>query len=879
MVGDSSFKHVIGLLKRTPSCDLVHKSYLQAPNGISFCGEITHIISNRRTMSTEATEADSLQEALEAINKGKQSMNPINDVDLARATTPISRAQVLTRRSQLYALNRTPNLAFRDLKEALSLAPQNADIVSAIQRLQNMSMSDPTDNPRQLFGQFVKGDKKAGEKLASSMMSESFAKDFVDANLLPQLLEMVTKDPSTCGRILLRLSMNDSKEVSKQLVRATDETTSFIDSGPDGIEAFTNIILRKWEDDKRRHGTLQTFVTKLADCLATSTDVSNQVAVLNACIRIATSDQTLQSVNQLPVNILFPLLSQQQPQSVRSRALVLSSTLISKEEGDSSLIKTLESELKGFIAKRSSSASAADYITAFSVLTAIFTIRADVGVDIFLDGFLEEALEDILDLEDENLPKALLELLSGATVDKKCRTKIGEVANEFLHECAQSHDPGKRALAASIMAKLSSVSTELTDVGVDLLRIFKDADASKNESALLSAVEGLAFSSTVGKTKEELVKDSGFLSCLLAILKAPGREHHLIYGCLSILVNLTSYKPPLSEEEKRINEIRHLAKETNVPTFDELDDNAHVAARCKAVLTAGLLPALNAMAINSSPASITAIAQILLAVSTVPSHRGMLAQHGAIKLILALLAKQVDLNTEITLIHALAKILISVNPSLVFSSRTPITAPIQPLTHLLTQESLPHDLPRFESLLALTNLASANDTARTSIVSHTWSVTETLLLSDAPLLQRAATELVCNLVVCQTGAEKFSVKKSAGAIGRLHLLMALADVEDVATRRAAGGALAMLTDLPEVCDGIREVERGVERIGGMVLDEDEDVAFRGLICVKNLIGVGGGELKKQLQDAGISGKIMALAQRSSNARLKGLCVEVLEQIQ
>ena len=806
----------------------------------------------------------------------------IDSIDLVKATTPTSRAQVLAHRSKLYAQHGKQDLAFRDLKEALSLAPQNADITAAIRGLQSMSMNDSTEGPRDLMERFMKGDAGAGERLANSMSFESFAKNFVEANLLSPLLDMTLKDSNVCGRILLRLSMNDTKEVSVQLIRAVsaDKDDAFLKCGPDGIEALTNIILRKWDDDKQRQTALEAFLIRLADRLANKTDEPNQVAILNACIRIATSDPSLKSLNnKLHFQIVFPLLSQQCPQSVHSRAIVLLSTLISKEEADSSLISSLKSQLEEFIAKHFSVASAPDYITACSVLTSIFTIRAEVGAEVFLGGLLEEAVEDIFDLEDENVPKALLELLSAASVDKKCRTKIGEVANGFLKECAQSEDTGKRALAGSILAKLASASTESTDVGVDLLKIFKDAVASKNDSALLSAVEGMAFCSTVRKTKEELAKDSTFLVSLLAILKSSGREHHLIYGCLSILVNLTSYKPPLTEEEKRINEIRRLAKETNVPTIDELDDNTHVTARCKSVLTAGLLPSLNTMATNSSPASITAIAHILLSVSTAPPHRGMLAQQGAIKLILALLGKQADTDTEITLSHALARILISVNPSLIFSSRTPITAPIQPLTALLTQESLPNDLPRFESLLALTNLASANDTARTSIVTHAWSVTETLLLSDVSLLQRAATELVCNLVVCQKGAEKFSPEKTTGASGRLHLLMALADVDDVATRRAAGGALAMLTDLKEVCDGIRGVERGVERVGGMVGDDDEDVAFRGLICVKNLVEVGGGESKRRLRDAGVSAKITALAKRTSNAKFKGICGEVLKQMQ
>src|SRR5271170_6443539 len=187
-------------------------------------------------------------------------------IDLAQATNPTTRARVLVLRSKFYAQNRKQDLAFRDLKEALSLAPGNADIAVAIRSLQNLSMSDSTDDPSELMEQFVKGDKSAGEKLANSMSSESFARSFIEADLLSRLLKTASKDHSTCGRILLRLSINDIKEVSTQLIQtvSADKEDLFLDCGSDGVEALTNIILRKWDDDKQRQATLQSFITKLA---------------------------------------------------------------------------------------------------------------------------------------------------------------------------------------------------------------------------------------------------------------------------------------------------------------------------------------------------------------------------------------------------------------------------------------------------------------------------------------------------------------------------------------------------------------------------------------------------------------------------------------
>jgi hypothetical protein len=105
----------------------------------------------------------------------------------------------------------------------------------------------------------------------------------------------------------------------------------------------------------------------------------------------------------------------------------------------------------------------------------------------------------------------------------------------------------------------------------------------------------------------------------------------------------------------------------------------------------------------------------------------------------------------------------------------------------------------------------------------------------------------------------------------------LADVEDIPTRRASGGALAMLTDFEEVCRAIEEIERGVERICGMVGDDDNDVAFRGIICVKNLLE-NGGDLKKRIVESGTSDKIQKMMKQTSNDGIKRLCDEISKRI-
>jgi len=70
---------------------------------------------------------------------------------------------------------------------------------------------------------------------------------------------------------------------------------------------------------------------------------------------------------------------------------------------------------------------------------------------------------------------------------------------------------------------------------------------------------------------------------------------------------------------------------------------------------------------------------------------------------------------------------------------------------------------------------------------------------------------------------------------RLHVLLALADVEDVATRRAAGGALAMVTEYDGAVRGILELERGVMILLELCMDDDDGCVHRGVVAVRNLV--------------------------------------------
>jgi hypothetical protein len=278
-------------------------------------------------------------------------------------------------------------------------------------------------------------------------------------------------------------------------------------------------------------------------------------------------------------------------------------------------------------------------------------------------------------------------------------------------------------------------------------------------------------------------------------------------------------------------------------------------------------------------------AKILLALARRTKSRGTLAQQGAVKLLLSLaIPKQGNPNlaTETTqnASHALARILISVDPSHVFpSSGFPqVTSAVRPLLSLLTTaESAPISvdqprdlLPVFESLLALTNLASYphDDTPAELMVREGWPAVEDLLLSSNPRVQRAACELVCNLMTCESGIVKFA-DGSKRASQRLHILLALTDADDFPTRRAAGGA-------------VLERPRGVDLLLGLCQEEDDSLVHRGAVCVRNLTCTASGDIgaraKEAVRAAGGIDILTACIKKTSNPAVLQAGVEALKPL-
>lgn len=430
--------------------------------------------------------------------------------------------------------------------------------------------------------------------------------------------------------------------------------------------------------------------------------------------------------------------------------------------------------------------------------------------------------------------------------------------------------------------QIQPASTTIEDLS-DMFKAMLSTDTSQQ-----SSIEGLAYASLQSKVKEKLASDKNFLVNLVKALNNAPAKSPATYGGLTILVNLTTYQPPLTEEQKKLGQLKAYAnasKSTLKP--DPLNGDDHVAKRCQAVFEAGVIPVLVTHSQHGSIASLTLVTSIIFSLSKTAKIRGQMAQQGAVKLLLHAYSvfPSDNILARRTTAHALARILISTNPQHVFGGTNPLSllSAIKPLLLLLEDDpTVEHRdlLPVFESLLALTNLASTDDSARNPIIRLAWPQFDELLLSNNKMVTRATVELICNLMLSPEGVAKFS-DGSKQASQRTHILLALADAEDFPTRRAAGGALASLTEWDTAVNAILERERGVALLLGMCKEDEEEMRHRGVVCILNVLTapnkVGEWGTKKVKENGGLEA-LKECLKKSRSQQVLEITVEALKKL-
>ena len=574
-------------------------------------------------------------------------------------------------------------------------------------------------------------------------------------------------------------------------------------------------------------------------------------------------------VDTLALNTVLLALDPRRLPSVRGPVTVALARYfdVAKDAGHE-LFKFLISDRISFLGYQTNSL-ANDLIVVLSISASVFPLLASTAASIFMtENFVPNLIDFVRKAEDGLVNSTALRLLGAACIDSTCRQAIGQHCTDWLQDVLRGEDHDLKAEAATVLAMVQTPLNGKVENGAsssDIYETLRDAIVASDESKHASSIEGLAYISLQPAMKEKVVHDKALLAKILKPPDEKSPSHQ--FGSLTLLENISRYLPNLTEEQKKVSELKAYANASKPASQpDPLDQDEAVARRCTILLAAGVVPYLakasKSTTIQASPASLTHISTILLSLSRNPKNRGLMAQQGAIIILLQcfklLSSASSTSQSHHTPAHTLARILISVDPKLAFGSRPPSSA-IHPLLTLLqdpdTASDSPRDmLPLFESLLALTNLASDPSFATSAeIMRSSFPRIEELLLDNNSLIQRAATELICNLMTSPEGLERFA-DGSRDAARRLRVLVALADVDDVATRRGASGALAMITEFEGAIRSVAEQERGMRILLDLCGDEDAGCRHRAVVCVRNLV-TGEGEVgertrKKVIEEGG-----------------------------
>lgn len=431
------------------------------------------------------------------------------------------------------------------------------------------------------------------------------------------------------------------------------------------------------------------------------------------------------------------------------------------------------------------------------------------------------------------------------------------------------------------MQHATTTVEELTD-------IFAKSLTNSEDLGRQTSVEGLAYASLQPAVKEKIASDSSLLKGIIQELSKSPPKSATTYAALTILVNLTSYLPTLSAEQQRMSKLKAYANASPAAAKpNPLNDDDHARNRGTAVFEAGAIPVLVTHSQKGSLASLELCVSILFALSANTKIRGRIAQQGGVKLLLHAYTTFPESNVQARrkTAHALARILISTNPAHVFGGSNPLslTSAIRPLLSLLSDDPTSEErnlLPVFESLLALTNLASIDDSTRNPIIKLGWSAISEHLLSNNTMVTRAVVELICNLMQSPEGVAKFA-DGSKQASHMMHLLLALSDSEDFATRRAAGGALASLTEWDTAVNAILERDRGVQLILRLCTEEEEEMRNRGVVCVLNILTIPGkvGDWGiKKMKEEGAVEVLKECLKKSRSQPVLEITVEALQKL-
>ncbi|ABN64285.2 protein required for mother cell-specific HO expression [Scheffersomyces stipitis CBS 6054] len=398
----------------------------------------------------------------------------------------------------------------------------------------------------------------------------------------------------------------------------------------------------------------------------------------------------------------------------------------------------------------------------------------------------------------------------------------------------------------------SSENVTITNLETNLTSYLRNSNVAEDARNIEVCVEGLAYLSLNTSVKQHLRQDEVLIELLLKILKDSSsgakkqrNDSSLVYGILVLISNLAKLKDPNDKGSDRSTAsfLKGFATPSGSRTKDKEEDQDAIQLFNRSLLKDHkIIEIISVLKIyKEEDGTAPQIQQnnllrqfifILHTLSMNPQRavKEEIVKQGGLNVILGYLIKYSTvskatgetrpisssaelIDTRMLAIRALAKILISVNPSLSFK-KYDIKTSVPFLVELLgpdisvytgsldTQSANEKylfdftNLDKYESLMALTNLSSNEDTQLQGLIlrrTYDTYLNNFIIDSDIPPVQKASWELISNLITQTSLLAKFFNLEDKDSYKRLDLLIKLLNSKDEELQIVIAGLLANAT--------------------------------------------------------------------------------------
>jgi len=380
------------------------------------------------------------------------------------------------------------------------------------------------------------------------------------------------------------------------------------------------------------------------------------------------------------------------------------------------------------------------------------------------------------------------------------------------------------------------------------------------------ACDGLAYLTLDADIKEILANDKASLQVLYDLTKKD--DKNTLFSIATILSNVSNSIPPKKPTEEMLK-LAEYAKH-HIPETHEKDKDKYIKLRRKLLMESGVANAMSLMAKHNSDNCRELLAGVYLVLCEEVENRGKIVAAGGGKALIPLALEGSEVG-KTKASQALAKIAISINPELAFPGQRSLEV-VRPLIKNLHPDK--SEVEVYEALMALTNMASVNDSVRKRIVKEQGiSNIEQYMFSEDDNLRRAGTECICNMVKDEDCL--FIYEKPDN--DRIKLLVLYCGEEDLGLNMAASGALAQLTQASDkICEKITTLTAFVPTFKQAACAANIELQYRIFFILRN-IAVTSKELCTKIVESDLTEVIVALSRtevEKERIKVKELATEI-----